>query len=106
MVDYVGDAARLYYGQKLLTDNWFSGYGNPGNMQIGLSYLAAEYGFPLGTGGTESFLLEVLPLTQHALQTVVYLDSDYWPAFDGQGVALGINSIIVDVVYYANFTAN
>jgi hypothetical protein len=44
LIDYVGDSARLYFGSRLLTDNWQSGYSGKdgGGMEVGLNYLAGE----------------------------------------------------------------
>lgn len=39
-IQYRGDAARVYYGKRLLTDNFFSGYVGHGQLDVGLSYLA------------------------------------------------------------------
>ena len=42
-IPYEGDALRVYYKDKLLTDNWFSGYSSEqGGAVVGLSYLADE----------------------------------------------------------------
>ena len=42
-IPYEGDALRVYYKDKLLTDNWFSGYtSEQGGAVVGLSYLADE----------------------------------------------------------------
>ena len=41
-IDYAGDAARIYYKDRLLTDNWFSGYRGDGAMEVGLTYLSGE----------------------------------------------------------------
>lgn len=40
-VDYVGDAARIYFGERCLTDNWQSGYKGAGAMEVRQSPAAA-----------------------------------------------------------------
>merc|ERR1712070_1165359 len=48
-IRYRGDAARLYAGKVLLTDNWYTGYQGDGEMQVGLTYLAQEVPHLLGS---------------------------------------------------------
>ena len=107
-IDYAGDAARLTTGSgKLLTDNWFTGYGVAeadgscsgrgscvgGGFEVGLSYLAGEELLlpPFGSGidaaggavGTPPNLtLSVLPLRLADLKTQVFVDGSAWPAFN------------------------
>ena len=43
-IDYAGDAGRIMFEGKLLTDNWFSGYRpTEGGFEVGLSYLSHEH---------------------------------------------------------------
>ena len=93
-VDYTGDAARLLYGDRLLTDNWYSGY-EPlvGGFEVGLSYLADENDPGLLQDGTNLTLL-VLPLNRSALEDNVFLQSKYWPAFSNNGTAIEVRSIV------------
>ncbi len=85
-INYVGDAARVYYGNKLLTDNWYSGYVNDGRCEVGLSYLAEENPGLLKKGSKLRLLL--LPLTEKALQDIVYLQPALWPKFNGSKTVL------------------
>lgn len=103
---YNGDAARLYTTPKgaavpsaLLTDNWFSGYKTEGAMASGLSYIAAEH--PQGAifGPDANMTLAILPMQKSVLEKQVYLRDDVWPAFDADGIALGIEEIQVIQVF-------
>jgi hypothetical protein len=78
-VDYVGDAARIYFGERLLTDNWYSGYKGEGAMEVGLNYLAGENQGLLDAGTILS--LWILPLKKSELETKTYLQKRLWPSF-------------------------
>jgi len=78
-VDYVGDAARIYFGERLLTDNWYSGYKGEGAMEVGLNYLAGENQGLLDAGAILS--LWILPLKKSELETKTYLQKRLWPSF-------------------------
>ena len=64
-VGYRGDAARVYFNGRLLTDNWFSGYEGDGNLQVGLSYLSAENPGLLTDGAKLTVL--ILPIKKSTL---------------------------------------
>eukprot|EP00947_MAST-08B_sp_MAST-8B-sp1_P003902 g3902.t1 len=122
-VDYVGDAARLYLGDRLLTDNWFSGYaagpvdpatGDPtpgGGMQLGLTQLDDEHGGRLLQDGAALTLL-VLPLKKASLEDNIFLQRRFWPDYrpgvqphlvhNGTAVA-GVNA--VRMVFTSHLTA-
>merc|ERR1711871_1650728 len=70
-VDYEGDAARIYYKGRLLTDNWFSGYNGDGAMQVGITHLADENPGILEDGA--QLQLWVLPLSRTSLESKVFL---------------------------------
>ena len=78
-VDYAGDAARVLFEDRLLTDNWYTGYETSGGLEVGLSFLADEN--PGLLGGTTTLRLLVLPLQKKALEDNVFLDEKLWPAF-------------------------
>ncbi|KAH8060325.1 beta-galactosidase [Aureococcus anophagefferens] len=82
-VDYAGDAARVLFEDRLLTDNWYTGYETSGGLEVGLSFLADEN--PGLLGGTTTLRLLVLPLQKKALEGNVFLDEKLWPAFDPRG---------------------
>jgi beta-galactosidase len=61
-IDYDADCARVYFGDRLLTDNWFSGYSASGDgaCEVGLTYLAGENPGLLADGANLTvFLLPV-----------------------------------------------
>ena len=93
---YVGDGARFQSNDTtVLFDDWFTGYEGPGQMHAGLSYVAAEQ--PEGSifGADANLTLRVLPLQRSALEKNVWLRRDYWPDFDGDGLALGLSGVDV-----------
>eukprot|EP00038_Savillea_parva_P010016 m.187353 g.187353 ORF g.187353 m.187353 type:complete len:1053 (-) comp17044_c0_seq1:101-3259(-) len=106
-VNYSGDAARVYYKNRLLTDNWFSGYGDEGGCEVGLSYLAGENPGLLDNG-TELTLL-VLPLQKRTLETQIWLQPQLWPDFNnGNGsdaVALRVHTVYPRYLMYTDLTA-
>merc|ERR1712232_249368 len=69
-IRYRGDAARLYAGEVLLTDNWFTGYKGDGQMEVGLSYLAGEV--PSLLSAAVNLTLHVLPLRKDTLGKIVF----------------------------------
>eukprot|EP00052_Salpingoeca_macrocollata_P009886 m.77600 g.77600 ORF g.77600 m.77600 type:complete len:593 (+) comp17301_c0_seq1:380-2158(+) len=102
-VDYLGDAARFFFGTRLLTDNWYSGYQGQGAMEIGITALSGENDFgPVGSPVT--FTLQILPLTRAALQKAVYLPEPYQPPFDARGIALALNSVSVSQMWEATLS--
>lgn len=137
-VDYIGDAARVYYKDRCLTDNWFSGwvrcsacigingrwqalacvaawllplcflvlplaavadgsaarpcrYNGQGQLEVGLSYLAAENPGLVTDGAVLD--LYVLPLQRSALESNVFLQPSLWPDFGGNSTALAVDAI-------------
>ena len=79
-IDYVGDAGRILFEGKLLTDNWFSGYRpTEGGFEVGLSYLSHEHPGLLKNGANMTLL--VLPMNRSALENNVFLQKVYWPKF-------------------------
>jgi hypothetical protein len=86
-IPYQGDALRVYYKDKLLTDNWYSGYSSEqGGAVVGLSYLADENPGLLADG-TELTLM-ILPLKKESLEADVFLQKRLWPDF-GSGSTNG-----------------
>ena len=76
----MGDAGRLLFEGKLLTDNWFSGYRPmEGGFEVGLSYLSHEHPGLLKNGANMTLL--VLPMNRSALENNVFLQKVYWPKF-------------------------
>merc|ERR1711871_695259 len=79
-IDYAGDAGRILFEGKLLTDNWFSGYRpTEGGFEVGLSYLSQEHPGLLKNGANMTLL--VLPMNRSALENNVFLQKVYWPKF-------------------------
>eukprot|EP00944_MAST-04C_sp_MAST-4C-sp1_P010268 g10268.t1 len=79
-IDYAGDAGRIMFEGKLLTDNWFSGYRpTEGGFEVGLSYLSHEHPGLLKNGANMTLL--VLPMNRSALENNVFLQKVYWPKF-------------------------
>ena len=90
-IDYVGDAARIYFGNKLLTDNWYSGYVSNGRFEVGISYLADENPGLLKSGSKLQLLL--LPIKEKSLQNIIYLQQRLWPNFNASNTALKLLSV-------------
>jgi hypothetical protein len=101
-IDYAGDAARVYFKDRLLTDNWYSGYRGDGALQVGLSYLSGENPGLLEDGAQLTLL--VLPLKKSTLEPAadpevallpegkVFLQKEYWP--EQFGGAAGASSVL------------
>jgi len=107
LIDYVGDSARLYFGSRLLTDNWQSGYSGKdgGGMEVGLNYLAGENPGLLEKGA--QLQLWVLPITEYDLSAPhIYLQPRLWPKFDGAGggSVLKLNGVSVAGLVYTDMT--
>jgi hypothetical protein len=87
-LNYQGDASRVYYQQRCLTDSWYTGYTREGAPEVGLSYLMEDAQLP-----ETPFVLEwwVLPLKKASLATQVYINHEVLPEFDAQGLALNIS---------------
>ena len=103
-IDYDGDAARLYFGGRCLTDNWQSGYKGEGAMEVGLNYLAGENPGLLQKGAQLS--LWILPITRADLaRPLIWLEPRLWPDFGGKESALKLNSVSVAGLVYTDMTA-
>ena len=103
-IDYAADAARLYLGDRLLTDNWLSGYyGSDGAMEAGLSYLSAELPALLLPGTTLRLLL--LPLRKASLQKNIWLQPALWPNFRGEDVVCRLDAVRLLALQYTDLTA-
>lgn len=92
-IHYRGDAARIYAGDRLLTDNWFTGYAGDGQMELGLSYLSGEV--PALLQRDANLTLHVLPLRHNSLETIVFVDKQVWPDFEGQASVCKVDSVEV-----------
>ena len=99
-VNYSGDAARIYFGDRLLTDNWYSGYRGDGSMEVGLSYLAGEN--PGVLADDAELTLLILPLKKATIdvslgppdgEAQVFLQRDYWPDFNGDDAVLKLHEL-------------
>lgn len=105
VIDYIGDCARLYFGSRLLTDNWQSGYSGKdgGGMEVGLNYLAGENDGLLKKGA--QLQLWILPITAYDLSSPhIYLQPRLWPKFDGDDSALKLNGVAVAGLRYTDMT--
>eukprot|EP01043_Picozoa_sp_COSAG02_P033225 COSAG02_NODE_2259_length_9330_cov_25.813455_7_plen_586_part_00 len=105
LIDYVGDCARLYFGSRLLTDNWQSGYSGKdgGGMEVGLNYLSGENAGLLKKGA--QLQLWILPITKYDLSSPnIYLQPRLWPKFDGEDSALKLNGVSVAGLRYTDLT--
>ncbi|MGI4789770.1 MAG: beta-galactosidase [Janthinobacterium lividum] len=78
-ISYAGDVARLYAGERLLTDNFYN--GTP--FEIGLD--SGLFG-----DSPEELLLKILPLRSDA---PIYLPADTWPDFQGEKSAVTLFGI-------------
>jgi hypothetical protein len=97
-IDYAGDAARVYFKDRLLTDNWFSGYVSEGAMEVGLTYLSEENPGLLEDGAVLTLL--ILPLKKSTLDGTalkgegsVFLQKSFWPDFGGNASVLRLNEL-------------
>jgi len=102
-IDYVGDSARVYFGGRLLTDNWYSGYSGDGAMEVGLNYLAGENPGLLAAGA--SLELWILPLKKSDLLRDIYLQERLWPAFGEDDAVLVLNNVTVKGLVYTELAA-
>ena len=78
-IDYIGDVARLYAGERLLDDNFYNGAA----WEVGLKRFASE---DMGRG----LKLEVLPLRENA---PIYLPAHAWPPFPPRGEIAAIRTM-------------
>ena len=94
-VDYHADSARVYLGDRCLTDNWYSGYVGDGQLQVGLDYLAGEN--PGIWSGNLTLLM--LPLKKQSLEQHVFLQKVLWPDFGTDSTICSLHSIDVIPTY-------
>ena len=90
-IHYCGDVARLYAGDRLLTDNFYK--GTP--FDFALWRLTPEE-------RRAGLTLKVLPLRSDA---PIYLPRDAWPKFDLNGEALELQKIEIVPQYSATLEA-
>lgn len=77
-IDWTGDMARLFAGDRLIEDQFY--YGP--SWEIGLRRHAADLGKPLS--------LRVMPLRKDA---GIYLDAGAWPAFPQSGQVAAVRAV-------------
>lgn len=80
-IAYVGDAARVYLGGKLLTDNFYNGKV----FEVGLSRYAPDV-------YRKELTIEVLPLRKGA---PIHLANDAWQDFGGAESVVKLRSVDV-----------
>ncbi|HRH42012.1 MAG TPA: beta-galactosidase [Pyrinomonadaceae bacterium] len=78
-IEYEGDAARLFSGNKLLTDNFYNGKA----FEIGIKRFAPEI-------FEKDLILMILPLLKDA---PIYLADEAKPNFKGKNYVCGIKSV-------------
>ncbi|HEX3730020.1 MAG TPA: hypothetical protein VHV47_09455, partial [Opitutaceae bacterium] len=84
-VDYVGDMARAYVGDRLVDDDFFSGR----TWEIGLRRFAPEV-------GEKGLTLKILPLRRDA---PIYLAPGRQPGAYQDGQAIGVGAIYASPEY-------
>jgi beta-galactosidase len=91
-VDYVGDVARAYLGERLIADDFYTG----NTWEIGLGRFAPElFQYPL--------TLRFLPLRKDA---PIYLPPDRWPNFGSAQEIIQVRSIGVQMEYKVNINCS
>jgi len=106
-VQYDGDSARFLFNDKLLADNWFSGYDEgAGQMEVGLSYLSEENPGLLLTASTVHCTLKLLPLNKKVIDSRIYIQSGHWPKFNESGIALGVRNLVPLRITYATLVSS
>ena len=78
-IDYLGDVARLYSGDRLLDDNFFDGL----TWEVGLKRFSPET-------LSHELLLKALPLRKDA---PIYLQPESWPAFEGKPEIAAVKAV-------------
>ena len=81
-IKYLGDAARIYLGQRLLTDNFYNG----NVFEVGINRFAPEI-------LNQDLFLKILPLRKDA---PIYLAEEAKPDFAGQDIICKL--LTVDLV--------
>jgi len=90
-IDYAGDAARAYIGDKLIDDDFF--YGRP--WELGLNRYAPDV-------LTKGITIKILPLTA---ANPAYIQPEVRPRPDGGGAALGLRGVEAVGVYESSIPA-
>jgi hypothetical protein len=90
-VDYAGDVARAYVGDRFVDDNFYSGLP----WEMGLKRFMPEV-------GEKGLTVKILPLRK---ETGVWLEKDKAPAFDAKGEALEMRGITAEVEYQVEVEA-
>ena len=102
--DYAADCARVYLGDTLLTDNWFSGYyGSDGTLEVGLTYLSGELPSLIANGTVLRLLL--LPIQKATLQKRIWLQPAHWPDFRHKDVVCRLDAVRVLGLQYSTLVA-
>jgi hypothetical protein len=86
-IDYVGDAARAYIGDKLIDDDFY--YGKP--WEIGLKRFAPDV-------LTKGITLKIVPLRS---DNPIYIQPEVRPKFGPDGQAIELRGITAEVQYSA-----
>jgi hypothetical protein len=90
-IEYVGDVARLYAGERLLDDNFYNGT----TWEIGLKQFASE-------GLARGLNLKILPLRENA---PIYLPGSAWPPFPPGGETVAIRTVAASPEYEVTIEA-
>jgi hypothetical protein len=90
-IEYVGDVARLYAGERLLDDNFYNGT----TWEIGLKQFASE-------GLARGLNLKILPLRENA---PIYLPGSAWPPFAAGGETVAIRTVSASPEYEVTIEA-
>ena len=80
-VHYVGDVARLYLGDKMLTDNFYNGLP----IELELKHLGSEV-------WEKGLTLRIMPLLKGA---PVYIQTEDMPEFGGKESVVGVKGVEV-----------
>ena len=91
-IGYQGDAARLYLGDRLLTDNFYNG----SVFELGISRFAPEI-------YRQELFLKILPLRKDA---PVYLQTDAQPNFEGKESVCQLLAVNLVELFEARLAAN
>jgi len=90
-VDYVGDAARAYVGDKFVDDDFY--FGKP--WEIGLERFAPDV-------LTKGLTIKIIPMRK---DSPAILDPGITPQFDANGQALEMRDVEAEVEYQATIPA-
>lgn len=89
-IKYLGDVARLYLGNELLTDNFYNGNA----FEIGINRLLPEI-------YEKDLILKVLPLQKNA---PIYLADEAKPNFNGENSICKIESVTLHEIFSVELT--